>query len=432
MNIDFTIIKTKIGKDVLVTFFSQMVIMLTFFVVNKILSNSLGVEGYGQYSIIKKNSTVIAMVMLGGMGIALPRFFSFYRAKQNATKANSIFIGSLLIVLALSFFIFIMFSVFNHESETIITGVSHNSKLFYTTLLYSFSICISSFLFSFYRGIGNFVKYNVSQIIIQVLILISCFYEQKHLVNLLIIWSISTLIFTFLAFTNDTRNIFSLFFKAKRFTIIQTSLKELVPYGLTRLVGDFVLFSFYALPLIFSNSKFGIRETAFFSVGIMISNMITPFFGFLGTVLLPYVSENVANENHNQIKKTVNNLMIIYTLISFIICNTVFYFMDFFIKLLFNSEYLGASNMISIIIWSVLPQAVYLLLRNPLDAISKIPYNTINLTLSFLLMLLMFYKSTTIIELGYSFLISNFVLAVLSVLSWYLFYYRIASKQTTK
>ncbi len=429
MSIDFTIIKSKIGKDVIVTFFSQLMIMLTFFVVNKILSNSLGVEGYGQYSIIKKNSAVIAMVMLGGMGIALPRFLAFYRAKNEVARANAILVGSFLIVLVLSLFIFILFIVFYRESEMIIIGVKQNNELFYATILYSFSICASSFLFSFYRGQGNFIKYNLSQIFIQILILLSCFFEQKHLFSLLIIWSISTLLFTFIALIKDARYIFSDFFNNVKKNQLRLSFKELVPYGFTRTIGDFVLFSFYAFPLIFSNSKYGIRDTAFFSVGIMISNMITPFFSFLGMVLLPYVSENIATENHFKIKKAVNNLLIVYTFISIFVCLFVFIYMDFLIKLLFNSDYLASAVMIKVIIWSVLPQALYLLLRNPLDAVSKIPFNTINLGISFLLMILMFYKSTSIIELSYSFLISNFILAILSVLSWYLFYHRVMSNK---
>jgi O-antigen/teichoic acid export membrane protein len=429
MSIDFTIIKSKIGKDVVITFLSQFIIMLTFFVVNKILSNSLGVDGYGQYSIIKKNSGVISMVMLGGMGIALPRFLAYYRAKNEEIRANAILVGSLLVILVLSFFIFILFVVFYREFEIIIIGAKQNKELFYATILYSFSICASSFLYSFYRGQGNFIKYNLSQILIQIFILLSCFFEQKHLLDLLIIWSISTLLITLTALIKDTRYIFADFIKNSQINKLRFSFKELVPYGFTRTIGDFVLFSFYALPLFFSNSKYGIRETSYFSVGIMISNMISPFFSFLGMVLLPYVSENIATENHFKIKKAVNILLILYSSISIFVCLFVFIYIDFFIKLFFNSDYLASAGMIKVIIWSVVPQALYLLLRNPLDAISKIPFNTLNLSISFSLMILMFYKSTSIIELSYSFLISNIILAILSVLSWYLFYYRVRSKK---
>ena len=92
-------LKSKLGKDVIVTFIAQAFIMVTFFIVNKVFSNTLGVELYGQYSLIKKNSAVISMVMLAGMGIAIPRFVAFYKAKANITKANSIVISSLIIVL---------------------------------------------------------------------------------------------------------------------------------------------------------------------------------------------------------------------------------------------------------------------------------------------------------------------------------------------
>ena len=117
-------IKSKLGKDVIVTFVAQALIMVTFFIVNKVLSNTLGVELYGQYSLIKKNSAVISMVMLAGMGIAIPRFVAFYKAKANNTKANSIVISSLIIVLLVTVLTITFAFVFNNQLETIVMGIS--------------------------------------------------------------------------------------------------------------------------------------------------------------------------------------------------------------------------------------------------------------------------------------------------------------------
>lgn len=83
MNFFNKIKNSKFSKDVILTLFSQIIIMCSALGINKILSEILGVEGYGQYSIIKKSSAVLSFMMLGGMGITLPRFLSSYLAEND-------------------------------------------------------------------------------------------------------------------------------------------------------------------------------------------------------------------------------------------------------------------------------------------------------------------------------------------------------------
>ncbi len=421
--------KSKLGKDVAVTFIAQAFIMVTFFIVNKVLSNTFGVEMYGQYSLIKKNSAVISMVMLAGMGIAIPRFVAYYKAKANPTKANSIIVSSLIIVFLISFLTIILALLFSDQLENLIIGVKGDLKLYYVTLIYSLSICISAFMYSFYRGIGDFLKFNTTQIVIQILILMSCLFVNKHLLDVLLWWSLLTIVATIIIVYKDFARIFKEVRKQIRKADLKDSINELLPFGITRLFGDFILFSFNALPLIFSNSEFGIRQTAFFSVGVMITNMITPLFGFLGMVLLPYVSEQLAEENHRKINSSVNRLMWIYIVLSVVLTVIVVLFSEFVIQMLFSTEYLESSAIVRVLIWTIVAQAVYLLLRNPIDAVSKFPLNTINLSLSFIVMFFLFYNSGSITQLGYSYLISNIVLALLSVISWYFVYPKFLSKK---
>lgn len=432
MIINKTIIKSKLGKDVFVTFVSQAFIMFTFFVVNKILSNSLGVEGYGQYSLVKKNTAVISMIMLGGMGIALPRFVAYYKAKFQIDKVNIIVVSSLIIVLLISLITIVFAFVFYDTLSNIIIGVNEDLKLYCVTLLYSFSLCISAYMYSFFRGYGDFIKFNYAQILIQIIILISCFFVNKQLLNVLLVWSLLTIIFTFVIIYRNISIVIKDVYINGTITTLKQSFIEILPFGSTRLFGDFVLFSFNALPLIFSNSLFGIKQTAFFSVGIMISNMITPLFGFLGMILLPYVSEHAANNNHSHLKTTVNKLMLLYITISIIMTTVISLLLNSFISFFFNADYLEAKGIANILIWIIVVQAIYLLLRNPLDAVSKFPLNTINLIVSFIFMVILFIYSNSMAQLSYSFLLANVLLALLSIISWYYIYPKFVLNNSTK
>jgi len=394
--------------------------MLFVFLVNKILSNELGVEGYGQYSIIKKNIGVISFVMLGGMGIALPRYISYYKVKNDKEKESSIIIGAIVIVLFLSLLVFSLFAILKSELCKLIIGSSGNNSLYYASILFSFSVCLSSFLFSYSRGKGNFIQYNVTQIVYQTIILICCFFCQRQLLFLVNLWSFTTLIFTIFILSGEFKVFVKVFFQGKWFYLLRDSIQELLVYGLPRLLGDFVLFSFSAAPLIILNSKLGIKATAFFSVGVTLTNMITPLFSFLGLILLPYVSELLGLNQKTKIKLAVNKLLLVYIGLSVVMCIFIFYNANLFVTLLFSSKYLSSIIIIKIIIWSVLPQAIYLLLRNPLDAVSKIPFNTINLIISFLVMLFLLFNSKSLIDFSISFLISYSILASLSILAWFI------------
>ncbi|MCE5331068.1 MAG: lipopolysaccharide biosynthesis protein [Bacteroidales bacterium] len=428
MNFDVNILKSKIGKDVILTFFSQLLILISLFVTNKVLSSQLSIESYGVYSIIKKNSAVISFIMLSGMGIAIPKYLSFYKAKGEENKTKSTLVSAILLILFSTILLGLLFLIFKNELTPIITGTLIDDGLFLSVIFYSFSICVSSFLYSFYRGEGDFFKYNISQMIIQILILIGSFFNFGQVLYVLNIWSIVTLLYCSYLVYDDMVIYFKGFRIKDNIKLIKSSLKELLPFGFTRLIGDFVLFSFYAVPLIITNSRFGISETAFFSTGIMISNMITPFFAFLGMILLPYVSERFALNQHRQIQKSVNILMFVYILLSVFIGFIVYFNVEFFIELFFNKKYLESTGIVKILIWSVLPQAIYLLLRNPLDAVSNFPFNTVNLTISFIVMVILFNYSNSMINISYSFLISNIILSLLSIISWYTFYYKHKNK----
>ena len=98
----------------------------------------------------------------------------------------------------------------------------------------------------------------------------------------------------------------------------------------------------------------------------------------------------------------------------------VYLFPKFVIKVLYSDEYFEAIPLMKIIILAILPNALYLLFRNPLDAISKFPYNTICLIMGFVVMVVLMLRSTTILQCAIAFIIGYAVLGVLSMGAWFL------------
>lgn len=413
-------IGSRLGKDIGITMLSQLAIMVLALAVNKLLSNMLGVEGYGQYSIIKRSTSVLSFVMLNGMGIALPRYLASYMAREDIQKAKSTVIASLILVV-LTISVIITFCVLiAQELSPFIIG-NDNFPLYYTAILFSVSTTLGSILFAYYRGINAFINFAFSQVAIQVLVLISTAFWGSNLLHVINLWSFTTVGYIAIASIIERKknSIYKENLNRWKENILP-QLNTLFKYGFPRMVGDIFLFSFAAFPLIYINQKIGIRQSSFFATGITLTAIITPFFTFLGMVLLPYVSASIAQNNFKQADKLIKQLSLLYVVLSIIATILLWIGMDIFIRLFFNTEFLPAAFTSKILVLTILFESIYLLLRNPIDAVSQFPYNTINLLVSFIVLIILFYFSRTLEQFAFSFLVATILKSGISLITWQL------------
>ena len=413
-------ILSGLGKDILYTLGSQVAIMILALVVNKLLSNMLGVDGYGQYGIIKKSSAVLSFVMLGGMGIALPRYFSSFIARKEPENAKSTVVASLLVIVLLSAVVVTACILLKNKMFFLVVGNS-DSAMYFAALVYAFSITSSSLLYAYYRGANSFKNYAVSQVMIQVIITVCTIFFGGNLQLVLYLWSFSAIIYV----------LFSIIFERKSNDLYKDNpvswnnsvsfvTRILLKYGMPRMVGDFFLFSFAAFTLVYINEKTGLRSSSFFAAGLTLTSLITPFFSYTGMVLLPYVSTSIAENTFRQSDKIVNRLFFLNVTISLLAIIVLWFGMDFFIRLFFSAEFLPAVEVSKILMVSILFESVYFLLRNPIDASSIFPYNTINLFISLIVLVVAFSFSNTLIDFAMAYLAATALKALLTMFSWFL------------
>lgn len=409
---------SDLGKDIAVTMLSQIAIMVLALIINKLLSVMLGVEGYGQYSIIKKNASVLSFVMLSGMGIALPRYLSIHLALKDLRRAKSTVIASLLVILIVSSVILAICLLMIKKISPFLVGNS-DIRLYLSVLFLAVSITLSSLLFAYYRGANAFINFGISQVAIQVLIFICTVFYGSNLILVLNLWSVITILYVVTAMIIENKR--NELYKENPVSWeehISPQLKTLFKYGIPRLVGDFFLFSFAAFPLIAINQKIGIRASSYFATGITLTAIITPFFSFLGMILLPYVSTSIAQNKFKQADLFIKQLTIAYAILSVFAILILWFGMDIFIKLFFSAEFLPSAPISRILIVSILFESIYLLLRNPLDAVSHFPNNTVNLIISFIVLIVLFSFSKTLEEFAVSFLLATALKSGISFFTW--------------
>jgi O-antigen/teichoic acid export membrane protein len=406
------------SKDVIWTFTIQMAIMLCAFAVTKILSNRLSVDDFGQYNLIKRSIQVLSFVMLAGVGIALPRYIPLYKKGNEPKSIVPLLIATLIYIIGITLLICIICGILNKEMQSIILGEYGNNSLFIIAIAYAFVLAMAQFTFAYYRGTGNFKWYNGTQLTVQTAIILP-----------LILFPFLTTKIVFTAWLIITAILVTIYlgreFAIKRMphvtlTEVKSELNTVIRYSSGRLVADFFLFSLSAFPLIYISNSLGLQPTAYFSVGITFVTMVTPLYSFMGIILLPYVSESLANKDLQRANIFINKLTLAYLLSAIAIVAFIYVFINFLTSFFFSESYLMTSDLSRIMILSVLPQAIYLLYRNPIDAISVIPYNTIILGISLIAMIFAFSHFSSLVQLAWSYVAVSLLQGVLSWITWHI------------
>ena len=407
-------------KDVLWTLITQMLVMLSAFGITKTACNILTVDEFGLYNVVRRSVSVLSFVMLSGMGITLPRYLAIYqgahqyRKMVDLTCCSLFFVGVICVILATFALLF---------SEAFIENVTGNSDctLYWLAMAFAFSTSISALLIAYYRGVNDFKNYSIAQVSFQLLLLLSLLFIPRHNVNaVFLLWFLTTFSFTVLYFIYENHRNRNIIFRAYRSCYFWDMMKTIAVYSTPRLIGDFLLFSFSAFPVLYLSQVMSMTDVAYYSVGLTIINMVTPFFSFLGVVLLPYVSGAMSNGRFSEAQRLIRRLSVWYISLAAVLTVLFGLFLPVLIKLFFSPDYVVCKDIAMILLLSVLPQSMYLLYRNPIDAVSTIPYNTIILLVSCIVLIVLFSFSSSLSDYSYSFMLASFVQGGLSILVWLL------------
>lgn len=416
------------GRDVVWTFSLQILIMLCSFAINKLLANRLSIDDFGQYNVIKRSVQVLSFVMLAGVGIALPRYIPLYRNSTPPRRIAPLLTASMIYIAGVSLVVFFVCILFSTQMQDIVIGQGGNMDLLLVALAYAFILALAQYVFAYYRGIGHFKWFNGSQLAMQLAIILPLVLLPVLTVsNVFISWLIITILLVVFFFIKEVKSKWEEIREylqpqnrslTSQLLPLNSHLKTIIRYSSGRLVADFFQFSLSAFPLIYISNTQGLQMTAYFSVGIFFVTMVTPIFSFMGIILLPYVSQSIVRHEMAAANRLVSRLSLTYVGASLFFIGFFYLFTKFLTTLLFTSDYLVATDLTRIMILSILPQAVYMLYRNTIDAVSVIPYNAIILGICILAMVISFSLSTTLTQFAWAYLGVSVLQGLLSWIIW--------------
>ena len=409
--------KDEFSKDILITAIGQILVIVITFLVNKIISITLGPIGYAEYSIFNKAAAVVSFIMAFSLGIAIPKFLATSHAKKNIQEEAVSFISSIKICavscISVTLLVFIFSTFF---SELIF---SHSDTLYIRVLLiFSVGTAFSTVVISYYRGLDRFLVFSLLQIIISVISMLALFFAPKSVLKYFSIRGILLFFLSLVLFISILIKYRKMRITFSNYLMNKDICGKIFHYSLPRVPGEFILFSLSAVPLIIVNKRFGSVGTAGIATALTLINSVAPFFGIIGTMLLPYVSKSIAKGESTLVYKRIKSLLVIYIILSFFAILLINLFPKLLIFILFSPQYYQFIPEVRVLSFVLVFQSIYLLLRNPLDAISNFPFNTISLCISFFAMLLSLLFLPTVESITWAIVASYFILAFCTFLAW--------------
>lgn len=396
--------------DVLTTLSGQLFVMLIALMLNKLMSMRLGPESFTEYTLITKAGGILAYIILVSLGISLPRYIPMFRAQGNEKRESATFFASIIILVSASLLMALIAIVFRRPLCMGFFGRYDSGPLF-ACFLFALKSAFTAYLYALLRADGEFIRYSACQIVIDASCLASSFAFSSS-TYIVVAMSAVGLLFSFALILQEYWRAYKDRFDSSD---IKIEIGTLLKYGIPRIPGEIILFSFTSIPLMILNSKIGAFHTAGFTISLGIISAATPLFSYVGLVLLPYASEALAKKEYGELNRRLFGLILLFLFLSICMVVAIRLLDTFVITLLYSTDYLQFVNTVHLLMPAIIPMSLYLLLRNPLDALAEFPINTVNLAIAFFVLIVGVMSSSSANATAFSFVAGYFILGFLSV-----------------
>lgn len=364
-------------KDTFFIFITQSIILITVVLIYRLIAKNFGSEGVGEYSLIKRVISFSQSILFLGLGVGLPRYIAISQSKEQ--KIDYARTGGLLVtIITIGFLIFV--NVFKNYFAGLFFGSSMYANFISSLSFLLTGVVLSTLLCSYFQGMLQFKAFNFLQLATLSLIPLGVLLFFKNitvseLISLIGIFTILVVLFFSLFFAKD------IFIKTGR-KLSKMSLKRLLHFSLPRLPGDFLLSGLFFLSVIFVAHLGSIKSSGYLSVSQTLIQGIGGAMLSLELILLPKVSNLIANGREKEIGKKLNFLIGAVIQCSFFLCFQMIFFSDAIIKYWLGDAFLEAAPVMHITLISITFYIFYVSMRSILDASKVKPINTINLFIS--------------------------------------------------
>lgn len=377
---DFFINRRK--RDYLITFGTEMFVFLSGLMLYRFASVFLQNNDFSVYALCRRTISLLIPLLVLGMGVGIPRYVAYAVANKNNTDEKEFFITGLLTSLLFTFLFVILHLCFSSFFSHLYFGSEAYTHLIFPICVAVFALVMHSLVYSYYRGKMNFVVGNLLQFINLGVIPFFVFYIFRNLFYILLLTGLFNILITIIF-------VIPVFLKIQSYAFnFSKKLNILLNYGIQRLPGDFALSALLSLPAYFVTHTQGVEIAGYVAFGISLITMAGSFFAPLSLILLPQISQLLAEKKYLLIRKDVKRIIII-TFVLTMVGIIVYESFSEYILMLYLTNYSNELLLITRIVFiGSIGYTMYVSLRSVLDAYYIKAINTRNIIISFCLFLL--------------------------------------------
>jgi O-antigen/teichoic acid export membrane protein len=396
-------------------FLGQIIFVLCNLYINYWINKNWDLEAFAIYNLIKRISSFITFPLLMGVGIGIPRYISFMRREVKSYSLEYLIAGGFLFLIS-----FLAFSAIVILFPAIILKAFDQSSLNTENIL----LCILFFVLSqglyillnsYYRGRIQFGIVSSLSVLIMSVIPLSILFWVDNIFIYFYYYSLSTVAIIISIVCYLLRN------TELSGNRIQLKARQLFKYGYPRIIADIGLFSLEFMPIFLTSLYIGLPESGFLSMIFILLKLASMLYELVGSMSLPYFGKIYKTESSSVFISKVNSLLVVGISFSVII-STVLYFLIPPLIVQFFPSLSKAIFPAQLIFFAFPVFVVYLLLRNVLDIVLEKAYNSINLSIVFVIQLLIlsvgFYSGNFMIYTVLPVIIPYFILGLLTYLVW--------------
>ena len=372
----------RVIADTVVTFVTEILVLASFFLFYRLLLDGYGSEDVGVYALSRRIVAVlIPLVMLGlyeGMGRTIAM------ASLQGEKKLIILIGILSLFITLSL-LALLLSLNAEAAAGYLFGSADYLNVVLPFVIFLLGLSVHTLAYAVLRGLLRMRLANALQILglaIAPLLLVSLM--RSDFDSLL-----STMGVTHAVIAGIPLLWIALFGGGKipwrKSGII---VRRLFSYSLPRVPNGVIMASLLAIGPYMATGRISMTEVGYLALAFSLLIGIGGFVSPLGQVLLPHLSEMVGRGEVHRIESRISVLTGAVIQFFIFICAQFYVFSGYLVTLWMGEGYMDAVPVITIVFMSVLFYGFFVAMRGVLDAVSTMPYNSINTIVTLMIFML--------------------------------------------
>jgi len=365
-------------QDVILTFITQGLVLLSFFSMYWLIARSYGVEGVGQYSLVKKIYGLWQPLLLLGFSIGLPRYIA--QSGDRKKSMDYLKTGGVAVIVVSFLFLFLI-NVFSQSFARIFFGSTNYSNFVFPFSFFFAGSILYSLAYSYFQGRLLIKLLNILTILTMALVPLAVIILWKgspmeYIIDLIGIATFGITLF-FLSFY--IKELISPIKKESAKKLF----KELFGYSFPRFIATLIYAALLSLCPIIAAHVATMKEVGYLSISQSLLTALGVAVAPLSLVMFPKVSNMVANKREKEVEENVNYLIGAIIQCAIFICFQLIIFSDIIIKYWLGPEFVDAVLIMRITFSSIIFYLFFVTIGNILEAIKVKPINLINLCISF-------------------------------------------------